>query len=213
MGSIQNPLGGPRDPYEGYRVEPVEGERHAKEDQDKKAEPQETPDKQSILLGYILTLLHKLFALFQTGPEKKKAPPAEEKEILETCRLLKAAFEMMKREELSQDIPFLNRLSELWQEILEHALRVDRSSNRGKEIRSLIDAIQRYPEKAPHSLGYYLSEYAGQKWLPFPYMEMIQKIHAEHLKNPPDSALTQWTAQIGKILSFFKTEAEEIADS
>jgi hypothetical protein len=78
-------------------------------------------------------------------------------------------------------------------------------------MRSLIDAIQHYPERQQHSLGYYLSEYAGQKWLPFPYMEMIQKIHAEHLKNPTESALAQWTHRIDRLLSLLKSEPEPLS--
>ena len=71
-------------------------------------------------------------------------------------------------------------------------------------LKILMQKIQHYPEYEEHTFGYYLTEYAGQKWIPFPYMEMVQKIHSEHMKNPKGSALTEWTNLIDELLSKIK---------
>ncbi len=182
MGS--NPIGNaPRDPYEAYRVEAIERDRREKEKQEGSPPPEEPKEKRWIVVAYLLTLLHKLFDLFQGIPEKGIASK-DETAIRENLVLLKAAFETMKMEDRSQDIEFLNRLSQLWQNVLEDALLLKRFSFLSKELKNLIDSIQHYPQKQQHSLGYYLAEYAGQKWLPFPFMELIQKIHTEHLQSP-----------------------------
>jgi|SRR5579872_626205 len=198
MGS--NPIGNaPRDPYEAYRVDAIERDRQAKEDQRKKPPPEEPQEKRWIVVAYILMMLNKIIELFQGVPERGIGSQ-EEKAIRENLLLLRAAFETMKKEDRSQDIDFLNRLSQLWQTVLEDALRFKRVSLLSKELKNLIDKIQHYPQSQQHTLGYYLAEYAGQKWLPFPFMELIQKIHTEHLQSPRQSALTDWTTQIDNLL-------------
>ncbi len=207
MGS--NPIGNaPRDPYEAYRVEEIERDRKSKEQKKNRPPPEEPPqEKRWVVFAYVLMLMHKIIELFQGIPEKGISTQ-EEGGIRENLLLFKAALEMMKKEDRSQDIEFLNRLSQLWQHVLEDALHFKRISLLSKELKNLIDKIQHYPQRQEHSLGYYLAEYAGQKWLPFPFMELIQKIHAEHIQSPRQSALSEWTSQIDEILPLMKSNKD-----
>jgi len=206
MGSVQSPIGGePRDPYEGYRVEQVERERQAKEKQKEEFPEEDSPEKKSIIFAYVLMLLHRLFELFHGMPEKGISAESEKGIRTHLLRLF-AFFETMKKEDRSQDIDFLNALSKTWENILEDALLFKKSSILAKEFRKLVDDIQHYPPKQSHTLGYYLSEYAGQKWLPFPYMELIQKIHQEYLRLRTQSALESWTKSIEQLLILMKSD-------
>lgn len=206
MGSVQNPIGGePRDPYERYRVEEIERDRQAKEKEKEKFSEEAPPEKKSIVLAYVLMLLHKLFELFQGMPEKGITVESE-KEIRNHLLSLAAFFDTMKKEDRSQDIDFLNALSKNWEHILEDALQFKKSSILAKEFRKFVDDIQHYPPNQSHTLGYYLSEYAGQKWLPFPYMELIQKIHQEYLRLRTQSALERWTKSIEQLLLLMKSD-------
>ena len=72
------------------------------------------------------------------------------------------------------------------------------------KIRTFIKELQHYPEHHEHSLGYYLTEYAGQKWLPFPYMEMIRNLHMYHKKNPENSLLSIWSKEIEEMIQIIK---------
>jgi hypothetical protein len=125
---------------------------------------------------------------------KSSAPKdtAARKNIL----LLKASLEMLKTEDRSQDMQFLNQLSTLWRKCLEDAPRLKHLAS----FNELVKNIQHYPENQPHTFGYYLAEYADQKWIPFPYMELIAKIHSEHKKDPASSALTEWTGLLNDLL-------------
>jgi hypothetical protein len=51
----------------------------------------------------------------------------------------------------------------------------------------MIEAINHYPEKGDHSLGYYLSSSTGENWIPFPFMEILRNLHEK--KNEIDRLL------------------------
>jgi len=111
----------------------------------------------------------------------------------------------MKRENRSQDAQFLNQLSNVWNSVLEEAIQFEKNSEAAERFKVLVKKIQHFPENQQHTFGYYLSEYAGQKWVPFPYMELVAKIHKEHEKSPQISALTQWTTLIDEIIQLLRT--------
>ena len=99
---------------------------------------------------------------------------------------------------------FLNSLSNLWHQMLEDVLRFRRQTALSVKMRTFIREFQHYPENQEHSLGYYLTEYAGQKWLPFPYMEMISRLYANHKKNPQTSLLTRWSSELEALIQMLK---------
>jgi hypothetical protein len=198
--SIQNPLGGPEGPYDKYRkyrIEGAENEKHADE-QRKKFE--EEPPKKGLSFGsFFLFLVWKILNYFvhlTRGISEK-----EEKEIRDNLQLLKEAFESMKGEDRSQDIKFLNRLSEIWHRVLENSDQLKQTDPFSTAFHSFLKKIQKYPEDQEHTLGYYLTAYAGEKWLPFPYMELIQKIYEQHEKDPSTSPLVLWLQELDELLS------------
>ena len=179
------------DPYEKYRAEAIEGDKKEKES---------SPKGLSALGAYFLYLLQKFLELFQEVTEKGLSS-ANEKELRKTLLIFKESLEIMKREDRSQDGPFLNQFANQWHQLLEDALKFQKSTLFSNNYTSLIKEIETYPEKTEHSLGYYLMEHAGREWLPFPFMELVQKIHTDHQKNPLDSPLSRWTAQIDSLLA------------
>ncbi|HSX11087.1 MAG TPA: hypothetical protein VLF94_05180 [Chlamydiales bacterium] len=192
MDSYQNPVT-PPDPYERYRNEAIDREQQAKRQGWGGDEP---PKEKWVLAAYFLSLVRRIVTLLIETP----AHSGSKNRVVEGLRSLKAAFEILKIEDRSEDIQFLNHLSKLWQRVLEDALTLGRDSELSASYKAMIKKIQHFPEHQVHTFGYYLSEYAGQKWIPFPYMEMIQKIHSDHEKNPAASALTEWTALIDQVL-------------
>ncbi|MBU6446862.1 MAG: hypothetical protein KGQ49_05635 [Verrucomicrobia bacterium] len=179
--SFQNPVGGVPDPF-GYRVE------GAQEGSQQGGSPPEEPPNNQGVIGYLIGAMHKaLDALVQKigkgGPERKGSK--------QTLGSLKASLELLKGNDLSQDIHFLNALAHSWNKAIEESPAFD------EEVLRLFNLfakkILHYPETKQHTFGYYLTEYAGQRWIPFPYMELVQKIHREHAINPDGSDLTEWT--------------------
>ena len=68
-------------------------------------------------------------------------------------------------------------------------------------MENFIESVQKYPENDEHSLGYYLTEYAGSDWLPFPFMEILQNLHFSHQTDPHNSYLSQWVKTLKEIIS------------
>ena len=193
--SFQNPVGDqPQDPYERYRVERLEADKKTK-DEEKKKEPEPEKTSPAAMGAYLLHLFHRFLDVFEDTSEKGISNSAE-KLVRDNLILIKESLETLKREDRSQDAPFLNRLSELWHHALEDILRFRRETPLAVLFKQLIKDIDTYPEKQEFSFGYYLTEYAGQKWLPFPYMELVMRLHDQHQKNPESSALTRWTDAI-----------------
>lgn len=195
MDSYQNPVT-PPDPYERYRV--GAGGKEKQEKEWRSGGEEESSEEKWGLAAYFLNVLKKIIDCFLEAPEKRNF--RVEEKFVEHLKALKATFEILKREDRSEDIQFLNHLSQLWQCVLEDALGFKRDAELASQYKILIKKIQQFPENQLHTFGYYLSEYAGQKWIPFPYMEMIQKIHSEHAKNPIASALSGWTHLIDQLL-------------
>jgi hypothetical protein len=187
MGSYQNPVGGP-DPYRTDRI----GDSQSPPEQP----PEEPPPKgKEGLAAHLLQILQKAVDFFV---EKNTDAKPTDVEARKNLTALKAFFETLKKEDRSQDVDFLNDLSRTWNKTLSDSAHMGEAASHKFKI--LTKKILHYPENQSHTFGYYLTEYAGQKWVPFPYMELVQKIHTEHEKNPPSSPLTEWSHLIDEVM-------------
>lgn len=176
------------DPYEGYRVEPAGSQKN------RPSGETPPPDPRGFLARWARALLKKI----ETFLEKTKQIKPEEQD---TLKKLKAALLLLQKEDRSQDLAFLNDLSEHWNRALQESLAYPPHTNVIFKI--FVDKILHYPAYQTHTFGYYLTEHAGQKWIPFPYMELMQKIHQEHQKNPTASALLEWVRLLDDTLRSF----------
>jgi hypothetical protein len=190
MGFYQNPIG-PVDPFDPYRVE------GASEKQNKELPPPDDkpPKNKKGIVAELLHILKKAVDYFlQEHTEIKTATTGIRSQLL----LLKKYFIILQNEDRSQDVNFLNELSVVWNRIQEESLNLE--EREALPFKLLTKKILSYPENQLHTFGYYLKEYAGQKWVPFPYMELIQKIHYEHENIPNGSALSEWVHLIDEII-------------
>jgi hypothetical protein len=191
------PSSGSYDPFEKYRISEIQKDKETRD----AAEGTQTYSytRHSAFLAYVSLIFKKFLDLFEKTTERGLALSAE-KDVREHLILLKAAIEILKIEDRSQDSPFLNHLSQLWHHLIEDVLRFRRQTPMATKMRAMIKEFQNYPELYEHSLGYYLTEYAGQKWLPFPYMEMIFRLYSQHKKNPEGSILSRWSSEIQEMI-------------
>lgn len=149
---------------------------------------EEPPEDPRGILAYFFKALQKGI---DTLLGKTKETLAEDFSAKRTLKSLRTSLEILKLEDRSQDIHFLNDLAEKWNLALEESLNYNETA--AAVFKVFVKKILHYPENEPHTFGYYLTEHAGQKWIPFPYMELVQKIHSEHEKNPNSSVLVEWT--------------------
>ncbi len=126
--------------------------------------------------------------------------------ILFHLRNLKALFNQLQEEDLSQNIEYAFQLSNAWHGVADHFTLMTKSARKGdfyKEGSLLIESISHYPPHDEHSLGYYLFHYAGENWLPFPFMKLIQSLHEEHINDKFGSHLEIWSQSISQLIEIF----------
>jgi hypothetical protein len=106
----------------------------------------------------------------------------------------------LKRKDLSQDPSFLLDLSHEWNRFLDSFSPLHLSKTpQEKELQKFFSEIQEYPQGERYSLGYYLSEAAGEKWIPFPFINLLHLLYEEHQKNPQNSQLRRWETSLQNI--------------
>ena len=97
---------GPIDPYDKYRIEPV-GERESREQTPTSPDPGKPPKEKLKFAARVLQILQKAVNYFI---EKNQESAATEG-VLADLLALRPSFEILKREDRSQDVKFLNNLS------------------------------------------------------------------------------------------------------
>ena len=111
-------------------------------------------------------------------------------------------MEALKEKDLCQNTEFMNFFAFLWMKFLkdneDYILKSDKITIL---IKKLISQINAYPKNTEFTLGYYISEFAGYKWIPFPYMEILRALHQEHIKDPENSHLKTWVDILDEILA------------
>lgn len=153
------------------------------------------PNPSSILVSFL-----KKFTMHFSF-KNKISTIALKQDLLE----LKKLFTLLSTEDLSHQLEFIQKLSLLWHKIREDCNPISLSLSKGsdflKKIANFIQIINHFPLNEDHSLGYYLQEHVGEKWVPFPFMELLQGLHEEH-QIQSKSHLSDWI----KILSLIIDE-------
>ncbi|MBI5273422.1 MAG: hypothetical protein HY860_00015 [Chlamydiales bacterium] len=117
---------------------------------------------------------------------------------------LKNLLTMLTMQDYSQHIDFAAGLSHVWHELIEYCIPSTigrlKSAIAKTTIKQLIKNIKEYPKNDEHSLGYYLTHYAGDNWLPFPFMQLLRTLHEEYAANGSSSTLGMWIHQLSIIM-------------
>jgi len=173
----------PNDPYHEYKVEQIEKESQEKE---KSAPPKEPHDYRLAILHVIWRNILKIFA--NAKKQTKFADP-----LCIDIEGLKALFRKLSQENVSKDLDFLNRLAFKWLEFIDsYNLLTPEEKDKLATLNQFVEEIYTYPKEAIYSLGYYLTEHAGYKWIPAPFMEILLSLHLEHQNNKDASHLAKW---------------------
>jgi hypothetical protein len=152
--------------------------------------PEYPPEDDRSLPIKVAAYLLQMFKKIIDALSEEKEPSSE---LNKTLIEFKTFLETLQKEDRSQDASLLNAGSKIWHELLS-------SDQIDPRLTILIKGIQKYPDDTPHTFGYYLTENTKENWIPFPYMELIQKMHREHEKNPTQSTLASWTSLLDEIL-------------
>lgn len=199
---IRSPGGNvPKDPYEDIKAQRVEREKEEKE----KFKERMQERKKSAGLAFFtwfqtVSFFRKLlgFLLSPKEEEKKKSPYIA---LILSVEHVKDAFERLKTIDFSQDTQYLSHFSSCWHAFFEEVSRIKKNVPFYSSLEKFIGEVETYPSGQEHSLGYYLDEFAGSDWLPFPFMEMLAVLHREHISSPETSRLSAWSHALKALIS------------
>lgn len=150
-----------------------------------------------------------IFDLFEELAEEYLSKRKEEKKqfektLIDILRQFCEKFEVMMHHNESQNFQFVQSLSNLWHETLDYINEADLLMQPPKHIeplKTVMKQIFQFPKKSTHSFGYYLNEYAGEKWLPFPFMDILNSLHEDAVLNGTKSILYDWYKSLKLILN------------
>lgn len=194
----------PLERVERPRDEGVYSSRIGKEKKEKEKFSELPEDEEKkVLFATFFAYLKKMFDTF--SPSKKLAGAVVDLHTtIEHLQTFKKALEKLGQQDLSSSSTFATELSDLWAQLLEDFDNIEIMQRKDREkttpFRSMMDAVKNYPPDSEHRFGYYLLQHAGKDWLPFPFIEILEKLHTDHLENAKESTLANWLALIDQVV-------------
>ncbi len=187
-------------PFEKIVVNPIEKERREK-DKDRSSFQSSS---RSQTFAALISYLKKILTAFGSK-EKYTGYLSHQKQLAEDAFALRELLLNLAKEDLSHHPDFTQKLGQLWHNLLDdcnlHEPTRSSTSETEEKIKFFISQVQNFPPDADHTLGYYFTEYAGKDWIPFPFMELLQKLHEEYCANPSASVLQNWITLLNDALS------------
>ncbi|MCB1107174.1 MAG: hypothetical protein KDK76_03665 [Chlamydiia bacterium] len=183
------------------RVNPIEADKHGRENQTWGAEPEKGQPR---IYGAFLIFIQKLVTLFNKEKEGGELEALSEDSLSARVQDLKQTLQILMESDQSASGKFCAQFSAVWHKLLQgvQALSHTRKSPLVDvdKLKTLLADINHYPPNEDHKLGYYLSEFAGETWLPVPFREILKKLFSDHRINQSHSTLSQWVELISEIL-------------
>ena len=191
----------PRD--EGVYVSRVGEDKKEKQ---KFSQIPEDRDKK-VVMATFFSYLKKMFDAF--SPSNKIAGKVVDlHSIIEHLKELKKILGKLAVQDLSSSSDYAIELSEKWGIILEDFDTIEilerKETEKAATFRRMIDAVKNFPPDSEHRFGYYLLQQAGKDWLPFPFIEILEKLHKDHLDDPKASTLATWLSLIDQVIESLK---------
>jgi hypothetical protein len=157
-----------------------------------------------LLMACLLAYVRKRALLLASRPLAGGKSAIADKLELELSALKNVLVDLTKKD-VSRDPDYAQHLSQVWHQLLESANLVEflerKKTDVLAQLKTLIETFNHYPSKQEHSLGYYMTEFAGKEWLPFPFMEQLHLLYEDHLAHKNESQLSLWISSIDLILA------------
>lgn len=185
------------DPYKDLRVQRIEPRLEEK----KKQQPEEyKPPKKNFIIVAVFYILKKFVAVFAKNFQKSLRMEKLKKSITSTKKL----FETLEEKDLSHDLNFLKDISSAWKDFLkEYEFLILTKKKKDNKMDELVKQVNSFYADQEYSLGYYLAEYKEEKWHPFPFMYILNKLHTEYKEKKTYSHLSLWIASLENILETY----------
>ncbi|HUD01436.1 MAG TPA: hypothetical protein VMR37_03860 [Rhabdochlamydiaceae bacterium] len=198
MSNIINPGNQPsKDWLTVQRTEKLKADKENLEELAKK-------NPRALLMACLCAYVRKTALFLASRPlAGQKSALANELEL--ELSAFKKALVQLTIEDASRDPNYAQHLSQAWHQLFDSVNLVEflerKKSDVLTQLKTLIATFERYPSDQQHSLGFYMTEFAGKEWLPFPFMEQLHRLYEDHLTYKKESQLSHWISAIDLILS------------
>jgi hypothetical protein len=193
-----------RDKREDWVTPPIQKvEKDKKTQEEPYAKDLKSEISKSALFATLTFFCKKFLNLFsQRG--KSSSLFFDIQQILENLYAFRKMLQILANEDQSHNPEFTLQLSELWHNLLDDCNIVTSFEKNipefSSKIKLIIKKINDFPSTEDHQLGYYLTEYAGKEWLPFPFMDILLQLHQEYQKNLQMSELASWISVLNEAI-------------
>lgn len=201
------------DRIDRHRDEGVYIEKIGKDKKDQEKFQDLTPDQdKKILRATFFSYLKKMFDTF--SPSKNlTGKVVDYQTVFNHLEEWKKLLKKLRQEDLSRSAPFAISLSDTWCELLEDFDQVEilerKNLQNVSSFRTLMDTMKNYPPDSEHRLGYYLVQHAGKDWIPFPFIEILEKLHKDHIEKGAKSTLSNWENRVDGVIHGLKRVSGE----
>lgn len=187
----------PKDWLAVQQVEQVKANKEGLEEIVKK-------NPRGLLMACLSAYVRKMALLLASRPiAGRKSAIADELEL--ELSAFKNVLAILTKKDVSRDPDYAQHLSQVWHQLLESANLVEFLERKKTDVlvqlKTLIETFNHYPAKQEHSLGYYMTEFAGKEWLPFPFMEQLHLLYEDYVSHKKESQLFHWISSIDLILA------------
>ena len=183
-----------------YRVNPIEADRNAKEPFQVEEEERK---KRVNLYGAFLVHFNKLISRFDTS-DKGTEKAISDTGLIGNIKEFKTLLEIIRDVDQSENSQFCQQFSEAWVRLLQDVQVLSHTKRKQdvdvKQLSILMTDIEHYPPNEEHKLGFYLSHFAGEDWLPLPFREILKQLHSDQIVNQKNSILSNWIQLIEDLL-------------
>lgn len=158
----------------------------------------------------ILIALHhvsEFFKSIQENPSKLFAVDTTQS-VLGSLKGFLELLEKLKRENYASQINDALLLSKHWHNINDYFSLLPKAARKGQFFQEgslWLQSLNLFPTDEDKSFGFYLKNLSGDKWLPFPYMKIITRLHEEYHQEGRDSHLEIWAETLKRIIGLLST--------
>jgi len=195
-------------PHGWIGVSPIEKDKKGKEHSLYK---DSMPKSKSFLIVSIATYLKKILGSF-FSKSQADSTWLDKQQLLEDLIAFRKMLQILSNEDQSHNPEFTQQFSELWHNLLDDSALGTTTSKEippeAVKINRFIEKVCHFPSSEDHSLGYYLTKYVGNQWLPFPFMDILHQLHQEYQENAEASHLFGWITNLNEIISSLDLKAD-----
>jgi hypothetical protein len=195
-------------PDDWLKVQRIERDKLSKEEENAKAK--DKSPRPLLFAAFVIYFRKIINSLFPNTQDQ--IGTVDMQRCLEDLKAFKKMLQTLGNEDQSRNPEFIQQLSKLWHNLIDDCnilnISLHKNAPQTAELNEFINTLNQYPPKEDHTLGYYLTEYVGGEWLPFPFMEMLSSLHAQHQKNPESSEISKWIGQINTLLDSANIQEE-----